>query len=209
MFRSIKLCGIAVASVVGILGFIFVSISASEAYKNWRNEGFQDKFSYLKAREDEYYQRAIKPIVGESIGWDELRTTLKSPKVVAITIASASSPYVLQRKGGELDPIMESMETDLVPKSVEDTNLIIGLSYRYDVVGKFSDGKSAFQEVCHFFVSDAKTGQKLLEGHAAGSMPPTRKKEYAGDQYGGQADKQVMELVRKGLSDLLNEQVDS
>jgi hypothetical protein len=202
ILRFAKLFGVATVVFAGILSLIFGAQFASKAYKDWRTNGFTEKYGHLKAQESTFYKIATRVKADDSLSEDRLNSILQSPKLIAITIQPNSHSGTITRVSGEVDPLMESMEADWIPRSSEEVNLIVGTTYRHEIVGTFSDGKRAFQEVCHFSICDLQTGQKLLEGTAAGSEPRGRKKHYEGDQYGGPADSKVVELIKQGLNEL-------
>ncbi|MEZ6152477.1 MAG: hypothetical protein R3C09_20445 [Pirellulaceae bacterium] len=196
-----KLFGIAIVLVPtlfgGLLGWF--------RFKNWQSESFQEQYAYLLPIVDELSEierNALDAGIDHpSIVLDRILT---APKIVAITHQVNRNSTFLSRRSNSVDPLMNSLESAWIPKTIDEVNLILTLRWCEASVGSYADGSVAYQEYCDFRLYDRHSGQLLLEGRGAGALPSGSKRRSStrSDQFGGFADDDVVKLLKGELEEI-------
>jgi hypothetical protein len=204
LFRILKLPALALMGLALVMG----GIAASIAFTEYLSNRFQQSYSFLDARIDEFKQTAsgARNKTDSTLQVAVLQSSLvdiaQAPKIVALTLQSGTGDSGwIKRHSDELDPLMLSLPTEWQPQTAAEVNVVVACSWRSELFGEYSNGAKAYIDVGQFSVYDLKSGLLLFEGTAVGGEPPTTTKSKV-TVYGSRGDSEVVELIRKGFEGL-------
>lgn len=208
LVKSGKLVGTAVVALGAMMAVMMGSSSLWSQFQSSQTAQFRNQFAFLLSSKTDFQQIAQnnnQSSLDSSIKVD-WKSVFQSPKVAAITLGESDhSGLVVRRTLGEIDPLMKSLDASWIPRTVDEVNLVVGLRWGKQLVGRYSAGSNAYRETCQFAVFERSTGLLILEGTAVGSPPRSSNKGSSGaDIYGGFADADVVKLIKGEIKKLAN-----